>query len=200
MFSGGYVTVGRIRRASLRIHITTPLGLFVFSAFTFQPILWAGIFFSIVLHELGHAFFVRRYRLSVVSIDVTGIGGECRWVGTPTDVQRSIIAWGGVLAQGLLIAVLAIVHETVGFGSGIARETAEMLIFGNAFLIVVNLLPFRRLDGSKAWPLFRWRNIRSWVRRRTLASRASVIEQELARIAKRNATRDSEPPSPRTLN
>ena len=70
-----------------------------------------GQFFLLILiHEMGHAVLVRRVGLHAVSIDVHGFGGQCRYAGYPDPLQRSIVAWGGVLAQALLGAItLAVV-------------------------------------------------------------------------------------------
>ena len=39
----------------------------------------AGALVIILAHELGHAALPRRYRLPVLAIDVTPIGGVCRY-------------------------------------------------------------------------------------------------------------------------
>lgn len=201
MLSGGYLTVGRIRRIPLRVHIATPIGLFVFAGFSFNPILWAGILFIIIVHELGHTVLVKRFQLSVVSIDITGIGGVCRWQGHATEVQESIIAWGGVLAQGALLVLTEIVSRTVGLqGHTMVGQLATTLVAVNIYLMALNLLPFHPLDGAKAWALFRWRNIRGWGRRGALKVRATAIERELARLKQADKVPEPEPSQPRFLN
>ena len=40
--------------------------------------------------------------MQIVSIDVHGLGGVCRWYGVPSPRWRAIIAWGGVLAQAVV--------------------------------------------------------------------------------------------------
>ena len=97
MATRGYVTVGRIQRVPVRVHLATPLGLFVFTQGSTNPILWAGFVFVVLVHELGHAVLVRRYRLSPLSIDINGIGGVCRYTGSATEVEESE---RGELAQG----------------------------------------------------------------------------------------------------
>lgn len=184
MGSRGYVTVGRIRRVPLRVHLATPVGLFVFTGFSFNPLLWAGFVVIILIHELGHALLVRRYRLSVVSVDLNGIGGVCRYSGRPTEVQESVIAWGGVLAQGVLMAITEVVGRIAGLrGQTFVAQVAEMLVASNFYLMVLNLVPLPPFDGAKAWALFRWRNVKRLGRqgRRTvLKARAAAIERELA--------------------
>ena len=197
MLSRGYLTVGRIARAPVRVHLATPLGLFVFTGFTLHPILWAGFFLIILVHELGHALLVRAYRLRILSIDIHGMGGRCEYAGRPAEVEEAIIAWGGVLAQLVLLAVTEGVGKTIGYPEGIVAESAAMLTASNLFLMAVNLLPLPPLDGYKAWTVFRWRNIQQLRRRQRavgLKSRIAAIERELAGIDDQRARRESSRP------
>src|SRR4051812_43653708 len=106
-WDGGYLMIGRFRGAPIRIHWSTPLGALVFGGFSFDPPRLAGAvagFVSVVLvHELGHAALVRAYGLQVDSISIHVAGGECRWSGHSTPRQAAVIAWGGVLAQAVLL-------------------------------------------------------------------------------------------------
>lgn len=140
----------------IRIHWTMPVGALIFSGFRFAPAFWLGFFLLVLIHELGHAFFVRRFRHQVLSIEVTGFGGLCRWSGHATPFERAAIAWGGVLAQGvLLVATFAVL---LAFGPATTRWTAELahvFTITNLWLIGLNLLPIPPLDGAEAWPVFR---------------------------------------------
>jgi Zn-dependent protease len=181
--SRGYFTVGRIRRIPLRVHIATPVGLFVYTGFSFDVVAWAAVLFVILIHELGHAAMVRRYRLPVVSIDVNGIGGVCIWGGHATAVQESVIAWGGVLAQCGLLVLMEFVAKVVVFrGNSVGGRFFQTLVQVNFILILLNLLPFPPLDGAKAWALFRWRDLYVRARRAVLKVRASVIQAKLKRV------------------
>jgi stage IV sporulation protein FB len=124
----------------------------------------------------------------------------CRWAGHAADVDESIIAWGGVLAQAGLLAVTETIARTVGFHGPVVGEIATTFVEANVYLMVVNLLPFPPLDGAKAWTLFRWERLRSWSRRRMLNVRASNLQKELSRLKKEEDVPDSEPSEPRFLN
>ena len=202
MISGGYFTVGRFRRIPIRIHLATPVGFFVFTGFSFNPVAWAAFLFIILVHELGHAALVRRYRLSVVSIDINGIGGVCRWAGHATPIQESVVAWGGVLAQAVLLVLIEVVGKFAAFrGDTIFGQVAPTLVFANVYLIALNLLPIPPLDGAKAWALFRWRNLHFWGRRGVLKMRAAALEAELERMQQRkDPAPESEPSRPTMLN
>ena len=156
MFDRGFLTLGTIRGMPIRVHWTMPVGALIFSGFSFAPAFWLGFFVLVLIHELGHAFFVRRFRHHVVSIEVTGFGGLCRWSGHATPFERAAIAWGGVAAQGILLALtFALV---LALGSPTSRWTAELVhVFTttNLWLIALNLLPIPPLDGAEAWPLVR---------------------------------------------
>ena len=104
-FGGGYLAIGRWRGAPVRLHWTLPVGALVFGQGRFVPGFWLGFFLLVFVHELGHAVLVRRYGHRVVSIDIHALGGMCRWSGEPTAIDRSRIAWGGVLAQAVAFAV-----------------------------------------------------------------------------------------------
>ena len=75
--SRGWWTVGHIRGAPIRLHWTLPLGAFAMGRFAFVPAFWLGFVLLILIHELGHALFVMRYRLGLSEIAVHGAGGYC---------------------------------------------------------------------------------------------------------------------------
>lgn len=156
VFATGYWRVARFRGTAVRVHWTTPIGLFLFSQLSLNPVHWACVLLLFFVHELGHAFLARRHGLMVLSIDITGVGGSCWMVGDPTLSEAATVAWGGVLAQaGVLVAALivrALFHfATLGFMDGVF----DTLITDNLMLIALNLLPVEPLDGAVAWRLFR---------------------------------------------
>jgi hypothetical protein len=154
VFERGYLTVARFRGAPVRVHWSTPVGALVFTRFAFAPGAWLGFFLLVLFHELGHAVLVRAARMQVVSVDVHGFGGVCRWYGVPSPRWRAGIAWGGVLAQGIILLVTAIaVFVLPPTGSVFLAQLLETFIWTNAFLIALNLLPIPPLDGAEAWPL-----------------------------------------------
>jgi stage IV sporulation protein FB len=156
LFSSGYVRVGRIGRAPLRIHWTTPIGLFLFSGLSLNPLVWVALLGIMIVHEVGHAILARRYALRLVSIDITAVGGGCHLEGDPTLREAAIVAWGGVLAQAALLVVALVVSPFVHVVSfGLLDGVFDTLITSNLILIAINLLPVAPLDGATAWRLFR---------------------------------------------
>jgi len=156
MFDTGYLTVARLRGAPIRFHWSAPLGAVLFGGLAFVPGFWLGFLVLILSHELGHATLVSRRGLRTFSVDVHGFGGVCRYDGAATERDRAVIAWGGVLAQLLVLAltfaaVLALGEPQSAFGF----DLVSALTRTNLILIGLNLLPFRPLDGAQAWRVFR---------------------------------------------
>lgn len=163
--SGGWLQIGRWGRAPVRIHWSVALGAVLWTRGSFAPAYWVSFLGLVLAHELGHAWMVRRAGCQVVSIDAHGLGGQCAWRGNPTAVERSAIAWGGVLAQAIIGVIATIVFTFVEPGFGWLRQVQVALISTNIAMIVLNLLPIPPLDGAEAWALFpalyrRWRHRR----------------------------------------
>ena len=155
LFSSGFIRVGRFGRAPVRVHWSTPIGLFLLSGLSFNPLVWAALLLIIFVHEMGHAILARRHRLDLLSIDITGIGGVCRLSGDPTLTEAATVAWGGVLAQAALLVAALVVRMVVHFvAAGLLDGVFDTLITTNLILIGLNLLPIEPLDGKVAWRLF----------------------------------------------
>ncbi|HZO12666.1 MAG TPA: hypothetical protein VFB62_05400 [Polyangiaceae bacterium] len=154
MFEHGYFRCGEIHGIPVRFHWTLPVGMLLFGGLS--PAFWLAFVVLVLLHEAGHAFLVRRYGFLVTGIDVTGFGGLCRWVGRATDHQRSVIAWGGVGAQAVLLVASIVFVALFGWpASWLGRSLANAFIQTNALIMAINLLPFPPFDGAEAWKLLR---------------------------------------------
>jgi Zn-dependent protease len=154
VFSSGFLPLVRLRGIPIRLHWSFALGALLFGGLRFAPAFWLGFFLLVLIHELGHAFLVRRTGHGVVGIDITGFGGVCHWSGYASDTQRGIIAWGGVLAQAVLLLVtLAVLFVAGPPASAFTRELAAVFTTTNLWLIGLNLLPIPPLDGAEAWRL-----------------------------------------------
>jgi Zn-dependent protease len=155
VFETGYLTLLRWRGVPVRFHWTAPLGALFFGGLSFIPGFWVGFLLLILIHEMGHALLVRRVGLRAVSIDVHGLGGQCRFAGYPDPLQLSIVAWGGVLAQAVLgIATLLVVYLVGPPQSSFFVTMVHAFTITNLWIGALNLLPFRPLDGAEAWKLF----------------------------------------------
>lgn len=154
MGNGGYFTIARWRGIPIKIHWSAPIGAFLWTGGSPSPARIGAWLFMIVLHELGHAVLVKQARAHVTHVTVHALGGECMWQGNVTPIQRAMIAFGGVWAQGLLaLAAFA-------FGMFVTPETQlgldlyDMFTRYNLYIAAFNLVPVPPLDGSQAWKLF----------------------------------------------
>ncbi len=161
--SHGWWTLGRVRGAPIRVHWTLLLGALVWSRFEILPAFWLGFVLLILIHELGHALIVLRYGLGLSEIAVHGAGGYCRHEQSGSRFQEAMVAWGGVLAQLTLYAVVQLLLLVLGPPT--SRHVGLLVyVFTdiNLWIAALNLIPFEPLDGAKAWPLVgmlaaRWR-------------------------------------------
>lgn len=144
--------VGKWKGVPIRVHASTLLGLFVFSGFRFLPEWWACTLALVLIHELGHAAVVRFVGGQATEVMLTGFGGHCAWRGDVTPLGRAAIACGGVAAQLVLLGVVLSLDALGLWPEGPAAAVVlGAATISNAWLIGINLLPIRPLDGAEAW-------------------------------------------------
>lgn len=109
----------------------------------------AVAFVSIILHELGHAFAIRRLGYGNSEIVLHGMGGVCQWRGQANRRDRILIALAGPgagLAAGLLALAFVLPF-------GMPSEPAfyyfvQAVLWINIGWSVFNLMPIWPLDGG----------------------------------------------------
>ena len=194
MFDSGYLPLFSVRGVPVRAHWSTPFGAVLFSRFQFAPGYWLGFLGIVVLHELGHAMLVKRRGLEPLSADLHAFGGQCRYQGHETPLDRSVIAWGGVLAQaGVLVVALLFVFSVGWPQDAFFRDLLYASVYTNLLLIGLNLLPIPPLDGYDAWRLFgylRSDSARAARRKRAVATQAAAADA-LVRTSLDRARRDA---------
>ncbi len=155
VFESGYLTVGRFRGIPIRFHWSTALGAFFFGGYRFEPAFWVAFVLLVLVHEMGHAFMARWLGHAPLGVEVTGFGGLCRWDGSrASDFHRSLVAWGGVLAQGLLWVLTYAYSVLRGPPESLAEyQFVSAFTRTNLYLMLINLLPFPPLDGAQAWQI-----------------------------------------------
>jgi stage IV sporulation protein FB len=174
MFDVGYLTVARWKGTPIRIHWSTPLGMLLFGRFQLVPGFWLGYLVIVGLHEMGHAHLSRRMGLRATSIEIHALGGQCRYGGASVSPwQRAVVAWGGVLAQAMLLVPAVLVSVLVSAPGDYGAQFLSALTWTNVWLMALNLMPIAPLDGAEAWRLPRlWRARRG--RRGARAARERV--------------------------
>jgi len=140
----------------------------------------ATLFLVMMAHEFGHVAVLRRRRIKIAAISLSGLHGETsydEWSAKPGD--SIAVAWGGIAAQVVVLLLALAANYLIPF-----HESAiALLIWGpmyfvftkfNIFLMIIALLPIGPFDGHEAWRVFR--------RKR--------------KVVKRPATRRADPPLP----
>lgn len=189
---GGYFRLGRFGGAPVRLHWSAPIGAFAFCGFAFVPGAWAAFLLLILLHELGHAFLVRRFGLLLVSVDVHGLGGLCQHAGSTTPMRRALIAWGGIFGQSLLLALgLVLMFVLRPIHNVYLAQAVGCLVWTNLWMMGINLVPIPGFDGAEAWKLFGQDALGGWWRRRAAQKQ---------RDAKGGGVRNMPPPKRRFVS
>ena len=116
----------------------------------------AGLFFSVMLHELGHAIVTRHYGIRTIEVVMFPIGGVARLDRSLQPSEELGVAIAGPLVNILLAAVcwiLATSSNHIVSLSGISKATddnlAAQLFFGNLAMAAFNLLPAFPMDGGR---------------------------------------------------
>jgi Zn-dependent protease len=158
-----------VRGIPVRLHWSAPLGALFFGGLSVSGgLAWLAV---ILTHEAGHAVLAWRYGRGVIGLSVHAFGGECEWVPGTMRWSQEIVAWGGVLAQGALLALVAGLAAVVPLERVVGATAFAVLTGYNLFILAFNLLPVGNLDGRRAWRLLgalRWANLRGAHRRWSL--------------------------------
>jgi len=112
-----------------------------------------AIVFSVLFHEFGHVFAVRRQLGGESIVILWGLGGLCLHQPAQSARQRIIISLMGPAFTAILAGIaLAAGHLETAFGPPhplVGRLTAFLLAINSVWL-VFNILPIRPLDGGQA--------------------------------------------------
>jgi stage IV sporulation protein FB len=195
----GSLTIARPFGVPVRIHWSVPLcallsGLSLTGGFHFVPGAVLAYTLLVLIHEAGHAFVVRRVGARALALDVTGFGGLCWWRGPVTPIQRACIAWGGIWAQMIVLAVTGALVLLLGPPPHwFAAQMVDVAITTNLWLMGLNLLPIPPLDGKDAWTLFPllWRRRLAARRSRPPALGAARVRIVVPQLDRRQIARPS---------
>lgn len=150
------MTLFRVAGIPINFHFTFLLlaGLLVFGGFlggrsaVFDVLYIAGLFASVLLHELGHALTALRFGVGIVSITMYPIGGVARLATRPTSWQEVWITVMGPAVNLVLAGIFYLLAEFVALPAE-WREFTRSLIRGNLILFLFNLLPAFPMDGGR---------------------------------------------------
>ena len=122
-----------------------------------------GLFFCIVLHELGHSLVAQRFGYPVRDITLYPIGGVAAIEGSPRPRHELLIALAGpavnVVIAGLLIAILAPQHKLPHWSwpPWASQQNVQLLetspiaflLIANISVVLFNMIPAFPMDGGR---------------------------------------------------
>jgi Zn-dependent protease/CBS domain-containing protein len=116
----------------------------------------AGLFASVLLHELGHARVAMRYGIKTLEIVMFPIGGVARLERNPRPKEELWIALAGpfvnILIAAAMLGYLSATNQMQPY-EALATPTDQNLLeriaFGNLLLAAFNLLPAFPMDGGR---------------------------------------------------
>lgn len=155
------IELGRIAGVPIFLDMFFVLILILFSAPYFTAgnsqmvsaglVIIIGLLFSILLHELGHAFAGRLFHAPVAFIELTGLGGITSFERSlpPSALKRSIIFLAGPAANLLLwYGFDWLATQSVMIGKHLLALPMAALSGANLYLLIFNLMPAYPLDGG----------------------------------------------------
>lgn len=118
-----------------------------------QALLWAPIiFFSVLLHEIGHAAAIGILGFGPSQISLAGLGGLTRNARRSRPWQDILISVAGPLSSFAIAAGALLLGRAVPFfrSDPMFAALLPMLILANIIWGIFNLLPIFPLDGGQA--------------------------------------------------
>jgi Zn-dependent protease len=174
-FQAGTFDIGRFGRAPIELHASFFLaGLALtlpfwkrgtLSGLALAVIGIAAIFGSILVHELAHALYARRYNIPVSRIDIHFFGGTVQFGWRPPQLSQDLaLTFAGptsnLILAGICWKLLQLVPEgaTVRLGGfdpvWFIASAISFAMYINLGLGLINLLPAFPLDGG--WMAYRF--------------------------------------------
>jgi Zn-dependent protease/CBS domain-containing protein len=138
----------------------------------------AGLFVSIVFHELCHSLVARRYGLPMRGITLFVFGGVAEMSEEPPNAKAEfMMAIAGPLSSAVLAAVMLGLSVAVTLAGGPATVAGVLgwIALINAILVAFNLIPGFPLDGGRVLRSILW-HVKGDLRAATrIASRVGSI-------------------------
>ncbi len=134
-----------------------------------------GLFFSVAVHELGHAYAARRYGIGTESITLWIFGGLAALESMPKEWNREFwIALAGPITSVLLAGVFVLLLQVIPAGLPIVIFVVGWLAVINVVLTVFNMLPAFPMDGGRVLRALLARR-RSYARATRTAARVGTL-------------------------
>lgn len=109
-----------------------------------------GLFFSVAVHELGHAYAARRYGIGIRSITLWIFGGLASLESMPREWDREFwIAIAGPVTSVLLGVAFVGLLQVIPAGLPVVLFVVGWLAVINVVLAIFNMLPAFPMDGGR---------------------------------------------------
>lgn len=119
----------------------------------------AGLFLSIVLHELSHSVVARRYGIPISGITLFIFGGVAQMEREPPTARAEfMMAIAGPLAS-LGLSLLFYISAALAVAAGAAAPISGVLTYLaliNLIVAVFNMVPAFPLDGGRVYRAWLW--------------------------------------------
>lgn len=110
------------------------------------------IFLIVIVHEMGHLFFLKWFHYEVVKVEIFPFGGITtteKMINSPIN-KDILIYFGGMLFQIFLYFLFTFLYKN----GSILENTYAIFNYYNKAILFFNLLPIRPLDGGEIFLLF----------------------------------------------
>ena len=181
-FQTGTFDVGRFGRSPIALHASFFLialaltaqfwRLFTLTGLALTVVGIVVVFASVLIHELAHAVFARRYRIPVSRIDIHFFGGTVRFGWRPARLSQDLALTFAGPASNLILAALCYLlllqltdaaPRMVQYGSSMIQmgfeppslfeRVVRFALYINLGFGIFNMLPAFPLDGG--WIAYR---------------------------------------------
>lgn len=134
------------RGTVLRMHLLFPLML-LFLIANGQYILVSAYLIVLLLHEAGHCWMAKRFKIQVVQIEITPFGGSMQLLGVDTlSPFRAFLLGAAGPAMNLICLLLGVPLSARFFP---LSEWMQFFLSFHAMMLLINLLPVLPLDGGR---------------------------------------------------
>ncbi len=192
-----YFQLGKWKRIPVSMHWTVLIS-FVWIYLWMQDLLAtviasATLFVLLLAHEFGHVLALRRRNITVESIALYGLHGKTS-CGYARPADEIFVAWGGVFAQLVLLALALALRLSIGTTANATLATIVgpvlwVLINVNIVLMIIALLPIGPFDGRAAWKVIP--RFRAVLRRRRTPTKQIVLSPEKQREFEESSAREA---------
>jgi Zn-dependent protease len=143
--------------------------LFVIILFV-QPtfaVVYAGVFFMVLLHECGHCLAAQHYRTPIRSIVLYPIGGAATMEIPREPMKEFVIALAGPAVNVALIPAFMVL--------GSLHPILALMGYYNMVLLVFNMIPSFPMDGGRVLRASLTHFLKDHARATTIAGRVGQV-------------------------